>query len=212
MFIARKPRTAMADRETLHPNAQVLLDTALDLLAELPVEQVSLSMVLERSGISNGSLYHHFDDFQDLIEQAVIQRFTQGLNDSLVAIAALLEIADPDEFRRAVERVILMFHDQGRRPFRLARLETFGASRSRPRLAEGIARAQYEATLKQAEYLQEFQQRGWLRSDLDMVAVSTFMTATFIGRVVDDIAPEHIDPDHWSEVALAAFRAILFPD
>lgn len=196
----------------LHPNAQKLVDTVAELLEDTPIEQIALAAVLKKSGMSNGSLYHHFEDLQELVDVAVEQRFTKGLKDSLAAIAALLDITEEAEFRRRVEEIILLFHGQDRRPFRMARLDTLGSLSSRPRLAERIGRAQFESTMKQAEYLAEFQRRGWFRSDLDMSAVSTFMTATFLGRTVDDIASEHIDPDEWNKVALTAICAILFPD
>ena len=55
-----------------HPNAQRLLDVTIELLDSTPLEQISLATVLELSGVSNGSLYHHFDDFRDLVEQAAV--------------------------------------------------------------------------------------------------------------------------------------------
>lgn len=169
-------------------------------------------MVLQHSGVSNGSLYHHFDDFQDLVEHAIVQRFTKGLNDSHAAIAQLLDLTDEKEFRERVKEIVFTFHHQNRRPFRMTRLETLGALTSRPRPAERIGGAQFESNMTQAGYFKELQKRGWLRSDLDASAISTFMTATFLGRVVDDIASEHIDPAEWTRVSWVAFEAILFSD
>ena len=195
-----------------HPIAQKLLDVVAEMLETTPLDQISLAAVLERSGVSNGSLYHHFEDFGDLVEQAVVRRFTKGLDESRAAIAALLDCVEVEDFRRRAEEIVLLLHDQNRRPFRLARLETFGSLAGRPRLAERIGRAQFESTMKQAEYFAEFQRRGWFRRDLDAAAISTFMTATFLGRVVDDIAEEHIDPTEWSKVAMTAFRAVMYPE
>lgn len=196
---------------TLHPNAERLLASADQLLNDVPIEQLSLTMILQHSGVSNGSLYHHFEDFQDLVEHAVVRRFTKGLVESHEAIARLLDITDETEFRERVKEIVFTFHDQNRRPFRMARLETLGALASRPRLAEMVGRAQVESNTTQAGYFAELQRRGWFRSDLDATAISTFMTATFLGRVVDDIASEHIDPTAWTLVAWEAFQAILFP-
>jgi AcrR family transcriptional regulator len=195
-----------------HPNAQRLLDVTIELLDTTPLEQISLATVLELSGVSNGSLYYHFDDFRDLVEQAAVERFTQGLNDSISAIAELLDCTDAADFRQRVEHIILVFHDQDRRPFRMARLDTLGALATHPRLAERIGRAQEAATHKQGEYYAEFQRRGWLRNDLDPMALSAFMTATFLGRIVDDITMNPVDPAEWNNVVLTAFRAILFPN
>lgn len=205
-------QNTLIDRDNLHPNARKLLDTTVELLENTPIERVTLAAVLEHSGVSNGSLYHHFEDFQDLVEWAVVVRFTKGLQDSLAAIAALLESTDAADYRIRTEAVIHTFHAQNRRPYRLARLETLGALRGRPRLAERIGRAQFESTKKQADYLAEFQRRGWMRDDFEAGAVSAFMTATFIGRVADDISDEPVDADEWSRVAMAALSRILFPD
>jgi AcrR family transcriptional regulator len=208
------PRARATDsrQKKVSPSAQKLLDTTVELLETTPIEQVLLADVLERSGVSNGSLYHHFEDFRDLVEQAVVVRFTQGLNDSLAAIAQLLDSADAVEFRQRTENTIRLFHAQNRRPFRMARFETLGVLPNHPRLAALIGAAQHEATMKQAEYFAEFQRRGWFRDDFDSAAVSAFLTATFLGRVADDISDEPVDPDAWTTVAMAAFRAILFPD
>lgn len=207
-----RTQNTIVERNNLHPNAQKLLDTAVEILQDTPIEKITLASVLERSGVSNGSLYHHFEDFQDLVEWAVVIRYTKGLQDSLEAIAALLESTDASDYRVRTENVIRIFHDQNRRPYRLARLETLGALSGRPRLAERIGRAQFESTKKQADYLAEFQRRGWMRTDFDASAVSAFMTATFIGRVADDITDQPVDPTEWSRVAMAAISAILFPD
>ena len=196
----------------MNPNAQKLLDTAVELLETMPIDQVSLAAVLEQSGISNGSLYHHFEDFGDLIEQAIVQRFLKGLNESLAAVADLLESADATDFRHRVEALLVALHDQNRRPYRMARLETLGALPGRPRLAERIGRAQQEVSRKQTEFYAEFQRRGWIRGDLDPAAVSTFVMASFLGRVVDDTTEEPVDPTEWTKVALIALKSIVFVD
>ena len=120
--MAHKSRVPLADQADVHPNAQRLLDAAIELLGDNPIEQVTLAAVLERSGISNGSLYHHFEDFQDLVEQAIVERFTTGLKESHAAIKAMFDITDVVEFRKRVEQIILTFHEQNRRPFRMTRM------------------------------------------------------------------------------------------
>ena len=68
------------------------------------MESLSISMILERTGVSHGSLYHHFDDFPDLVEKAVVHRYTRSLKESLQVIDALLECTSADEFRQRVEQ------------------------------------------------------------------------------------------------------------
>lgn len=57
-------------RRPPHPTAVKLLEITVDLLDEIPIDALSIAAVLERSGVSHGSLYHHYADFPDLVEQA----------------------------------------------------------------------------------------------------------------------------------------------
>lgn len=196
----------------LHPTAQRLLDTAVDLLENRHMDDVSLAMVLERSGVSHGSLYHHFTDFPNLVEHAVVVRFELGLKEALRGVARLADCRDADDFRRTTEQLFVRLNERERRPFRLYRVQVIGALQSHPRLAAKVGRAQQQFIDDQCEYFRQFQQRGWLRADVDALALSTYVTALFVGRTVDDIVPRPVDPDLWTDVALRAVRAVLFPD
>jgi AcrR family transcriptional regulator len=198
-------------RQSPHPTAELLLLTTVELLDVVPIDSVTISMVLERSGVSAGSVYHHYSDISDLVEKAVILRYTRGLRDSLAATRELLEASDADDFRRRTERLLEFTITPERRKNRLDRLEVLGALHSRERLAGLIARAQQEVTNEHAEILAMFQQRGWIPEELDPFALSEFMQAMTFGRVVDDVTEHPVSQDHWFEVAIRAFRAILFP-
>lgn len=104
-----------------HPTALTLLETTVELLDEVPIDAVSLAMVLERSLVSQGSLYHHFEDFSDLVEKAVVHRYTRGLRESLVSMAALVDCTDIADFRRQAELLLVASNDQARRRNRLER-------------------------------------------------------------------------------------------
>jgi AcrR family transcriptional regulator len=189
----------------------LLEERVVELLDVVPIDAVTISMVLERSGVSAGSLYHHYSDISDLVEQAVVLRYTRGLRDSLAATRELLEASDADDFRRRTERLLEFTITPERRKNRLDRLEVLGALHSRERLAGLIARVQQEVTNEHAEILAMFQQRGWIPEELDPFALSEFMQAMIFGRVVDDVTEHPVSQDHWFEVAIRAFRAILFP-
>lgn len=195
-----------------HPTALKLLDTADELLGSMAIDEVGVTMVLERSGVSHGSLYHHFEDFPDLVEQAVVRRFEAGLTESIEIVRGLLESTDAADFRRRAEGVVVALHSAERRRYRMGRLEVLGSTHSRPRLAELIGAAQRAHLEEQGALFAEFQRRGWLRADLDPMAVSAFTSATYFGRTVDDIAGGVVDPDRWTEVAVKAIGAVLFPE
>jgi AcrR family transcriptional regulator len=195
-----------------HPTSVALLEAAVDLLDTVPMEGVSLAMILERTGISHGSLYHHFEDFPDLIEKAVVHRYARRLRESLFAVRSLLDSSDRDEFRARVEELLNgSISDEGRKN-RLDRIEVLGALQGHPRLVDSIAQAQQAITDEQAEIYIEFQNRGWIRSDLDPFVMSAFIQAMIVGRIVDDVTERPVGDVAWRSVALPAFRAVLFAE
>jgi CDGSH-type Zn-finger protein len=49
----------------------------------LTLDEITSENVLDISGISRGSLYHHFEDFSELLELAQVRRFASYVNKSI---------------------------------------------------------------------------------------------------------------------------------
>ncbi len=205
-------RRRKRERLELHPTAKLLLDTAVDLLDTVAVDRLTIQMVLEKSGVSYGSLYHHYADISDLIEQAIEHRYSRRLKESLESIRLLLRSEDSANFRREVEALIMRSSEASLRRNRLERIEVLGALHGRPRLVERIARVQQSITDEFASLLREFQRRGWLRGDIDVVTLAGFIQGALLGRVVDDVSERPVDNDLWGSVVLRALSSVLFPD
>lgn len=200
-------------RSSNHPTAARLLEAAVSLLDDdVPISGVTIPLVLERSQVSYGSLYHFYDDISDLVEQAIVFRYARRLKADVERVRGLLDSRDAVEFRQRTEQLIEVSASPERRKNRLDRLESLGARHGRPRLIEGLAKAQQDITDDQAAVLQELQERGWLRRDVDPVALSAFIQAVMFGRVVDDVAERPTERAPWGDLVLLAFRAVLFPD
>ena len=204
-------RSLKKERKTPHPTATRLLDTAVELLDEVTVEELTIALVLERSGVSYGSLYYHFEDIADLVEQAIVVRYERGLKGSLVAVRELLDSRDASDFRRRAEQIFAAITTPERSANRLDRIEAIGATKSRPRLVARIAHAQKCVTDEHSELLREFQRRGWMRSDIDPTVLSIFAQAIVLGRVVDDISEDSIDPELWDRTVMQVINSLYFP-
>ena len=62
----------MAMPKTNHPTKSSLIECAADLLDKYRFDEITVEMILDRSSISKGSLYHHFEDIYHLLEAAMI--------------------------------------------------------------------------------------------------------------------------------------------
>jgi AcrR family transcriptional regulator len=59
--------------------------------------KLRFEMVLDRSNISKGSLYHHFEDIYHLLEAAMISRFARYVDTNIASLRSLLETATTSE-------------------------------------------------------------------------------------------------------------------
>ncbi len=55
---------------TFHPTKRLLVETVAGMLEAKKPSEILADGVLESSGVSKGSMYHHFEDLQELVETA----------------------------------------------------------------------------------------------------------------------------------------------
>jgi len=60
-----------------------------------------------------------------------------------------------------------------------------------------------------ADIVRELQARNWVRRSLDPRAVAILIQAYTIGRAVDDVTPNHVDPDAWVAVIDLVMDSVL---
>jgi AcrR family transcriptional regulator len=81
-------------RQSTHPTKRQLLDTTSRLLDNFPVTRITSDQVLRESGISKGSMYHFFHDFDQLLEETQAERFAHWNNDLTEKIKVTLANVD----------------------------------------------------------------------------------------------------------------------
>ena len=169
-----------------------------------------LADVSRRSGVSIGSLYHHFESREGLIKAARERQFLQSLPTDADDVADLLATATtPGEFAERLETIIRTTQTPERAANRLRRVELIGAAASRPELLESISATQ-TMVLDVGEALGEaFRDRGWLREGLDPRALALFVQSVTLGRVLGDLDQRPVDQEAWIELLMCALRAML---
>jgi len=70
------------------------------ILEKNPAATPSIDEILKASGISKGSLYHHFKDGQDLIDEALLTGYAFGVDDNIAQIKSALSQARGKAKRR----------------------------------------------------------------------------------------------------------------
>ncbi len=184
--------------KSMHPTRERLLLTTVELMDTENPEKVGVEMVLEKSGISKGSLYHHFEDFPALIEAALVYRFHHVVDNSIDLIANTVATASTrEEFFADMEKVTAITHSREMTAIRFERARALGHAGNSERFKEALGVEQQRLTLAFADLVREAQIQGWVTSDIDPMAAAVFIQAYTIGKIVDEITPEPVDEQEW---------------
>jgi AcrR family transcriptional regulator len=193
-----------------HPTKTKLIDTAVELLKNSPRSQISSDLILQTSGISKGSLYHHFEDLDELLETAMLVRYTDWVDSSIEIIMQIIARSKtPKDIYDNLVELTRFTQDPKRRNERIYRAEILGLAESSPRLAEKLAREQQRLTDALTDIIRDTQESGYFRKELDPHAVAVLIQAYTLGKVVDDYSLTAVDPERWNELINLVVRRVF---
>jgi len=195
----------------MHPTREKLVLTMVEMLDGPDPEHVTVEDVLSRSGVSRGSLYHHFEDFEELYETGLAYRITQWVTDSAEAIENIfLNASSSHDIREGVRAITAATQGANRRLNRLERARAFGLAGFNPRFQAVLGVEQARMTEVFRSLIERAKERGWVKPSVDPMAMAVFIQAYTLGRVVDDISPDKVDPEKWTELIDDVVVQILF--
>jgi AcrR family transcriptional regulator len=165
-----------------------LLTAAIELIAERGEAKLRLADVAERAGTSIGAVQHHFRNRERLVAQAQVERFIQPARRDITAIRELLENAETaDEVRVALAAVTRSVVDRTRSEQRMARLSSLSAVHGRPDARAVMTAELSRLTEEFADAIRGSQTKGFVRQDIDPMAISVFVQAYALGMAIADM-------------------------
>lgn len=182
----------------LHPTKQTLINSTIELLESHAVHEVTIEQVLQKSQISVGSVYHHFKDFPELMDHALVSKyakFTQ-INVDLMA-QVLAESKNSKEYKKKILKLLEFTHSATNAEMRKARTYILSQATVRPGLGELMVMVQSNLTRQLAEIIGEAQSRGWVQPRINPKIIATFIQSYGVGRIVDDLTNPQMDNDEW---------------
>jgi len=195
----------------LHPTAQKLVNTVIEMLKTTSYNNIKSESVLLKSGISRGPMYHHFANFEDLIETAQIQIYKEFASEAIQELVnAVNSIEDPFKAREQFGKVFVVKSNlKSENDLRL-RVGIIHNAASIKSLREKLSRTQESMTLEWIKAYNLCVDKGWADPKMDARAVAILMQSTFIGRVIDNLSKEQMDPALWLQALLRLFDSFFF--
>jgi AcrR family transcriptional regulator len=185
-------------RSSIHPTKERLILTTVELMGGEHPDKVHVDQVLAVSGISKGSLYHHFDDFSELIESALIYRFSINVDRNIDAITNLVtSVNNREDFFNGLGHITAMTQGAELAAIRFERARALGIAGNSDRFRAKLGAEQQRVTDALADLFREAQAKGWMNTQFDPQAAAVFIQAYTLGKVVDDVTPDPMSHEAW---------------
>ncbi len=186
----------MTKNKNVHPTREKLIAAMAKLLETRHPESIKVDEVLAESGISSGSLYHHFEDLADLIDNAMIAQFAAYADRN---IESLVELTDKARDRGSLAALLGAYNAVQVAPDRAAartmRVQVVARAATDERFRSLFLAEQDRIIAAVADIAREFQSRGLIDSSLDPTAIAMFFSIHNVGLVLNDLASDPAKPD-----------------
>ena len=174
---------------------------------------VRIDDILQETGISKGSLYHHFGGREGLIAAARVTQFSRFVAEDAARVReALLKTKSLAEFISVTSAMVEIGSAAERETARLNRLSVISSSYGRPELRDALALQQHTHTETIAEAIRYGQEKGWLRNDVNPRALSVFVQGYNLARVLLDLDTEPVSTKDWEHVVRVALGSFFVTD
>jgi AcrR family transcriptional regulator len=205
------------DAET--DTTQLILDAATALIDELGESGLRISDVVERSGCSVGTIYHHFGSRTRLVESVRSLRFDAGtteptLSPAMVSLVdALTAASGPGDLTAPVTEFVRQVSGADMLDDLWRTVDLIGLAYSKPGVREVVAGSLRNQTEAYAAMFSMLQDKGWADRSLDPWAVAVFVQSFMVGRIVGLIdGTDNLTVDSWTDVVMRFVSAVLTDD
>jgi len=187
--------------DSLHPTKRALVLTVLEFLKTTKPSDLTSEAVLAKSGISKGSLYHHFEDFDDLIESAEVIKYAAYVDQSIRLLTKVFQTAkNRDDMVAELKKITRFTQSPELMPQRMDRTTAISLANSNPRMMKKLHAEQDRLNEAIIDIFREARERGWISKDVDIHAGAIFIQAYTLGIVINDVSGKKIEPEAWNEL------------
>lgn len=185
----------------VHPTKQRLLDAVVEFLYANEGARPKVDQVLEAAQVSRGSLYHHFGDFDHLVEDAKIAQFSKFVDLTANRMGDLLDtINSPEQLKQALFEITVATQSNQGAKSRLLRSRLIGEAEYNPQFKAKLQLEIDRLTETFETLIQAAIDRSWFKPTYPARVIAVFIQAYTLGKVLNDLSIEKIAEDDWNKL------------
>jgi len=187
-----------------------VLAVALDQLDAGGEAAVRVDLISAASGVSIGSIYHHFGDREGVIAAAQLRRFAMNTESGMDAFLDHVEgNTDAAGFRAALLGATTAGDAAQRRAGRRQLVSVLGSAVGRAELEQEITEVQTRVNDRLEAWIVDQQARGVVRSDVAPRAVVALLWSWKLGFAMNDLDANGATDEVWHDLVATIIDLLL---
>ena len=171
---------------------------------------VRIAEICDVTGVSYGTVYHHFGDRAGLIRAAQFKRLVGQPGQHIADFAAALDADDPAAgFIDGLLAICRRIADPSEGPVRLVRTSVLASCQGDPEFMPAVTELETKVMTDLVDVVKRAQAIGIADPALDPLALAAYISAVAYGLVLLEVNEHRPDPDRLAEVILRGFAAFM---
>lgn len=163
-----------------------------------------------KTGVSIGSIYHHFGDRNGLIREALVFQFAENARQDIERVRTWIsKIHSTQDLSDNYDRMVKFLDSHFEHQSASERAAILGAMTAKPELREALAQVQHELTNNLAEAMQMLKDRGILKEFITPRAAATILSGMLFGKVIAELDTEPVSDLEWNRAMLSALSGMV---